>query len=68
MLRWAFMFLMVGLLVGLFGFTGIAGASYEIAKLLFFLFLALFFVMAVLALTIFLHSAHHDQRVDRWHP
>jgi uncharacterized membrane protein YtjA (UPF0391 family) len=53
MLRWAFIFLIVGLVAGLLGFTGIAGASIGIAKFLFFLFLAIFVVMVVLGLTVF---------------
>ena len=54
MLRWACLFLLVGLLVGLFGFTGIAGASFGIAKLLSVVFLTVFLAMAALAFTIFL--------------
>jgi len=53
MLRWAFIFLVVGLIAGLLGFTGVAGASIGIAKFLFFLFLAIFVVMLVLGLTVF---------------
>lgn len=44
MLRWSLVFLIVALLAGLFGFTPIAGASYEAAKILFFVFLVLFVV------------------------
>jgi uncharacterized membrane protein YtjA (UPF0391 family) len=44
MLRWALAFLIVALLAGLFGFTPVAGASYEAARILFFVFLALFVV------------------------
>jgi uncharacterized membrane protein YtjA (UPF0391 family) len=53
MLRWAFIFLIIGLIAGLFGFTGIAGASIGIAKFLFFLFLAMFVIMLILGLTVF---------------
>ena len=53
MLRWAVIFLVIGLIAGLFGFTGIAGLSYGIAKFLFFLFVALFLVFLVLGLTLF---------------
>jgi uncharacterized membrane protein YtjA (UPF0391 family) len=53
MLRWAVIFLVVGLIAGLFGFTGIAGASIGIAKFLFFLFVAMFFVFLLLGLTVF---------------
>jgi len=44
MLRWALVFLIVALLAGLFGFTDIMGASYLIAKVLFFVFLVLFVI------------------------
>jgi uncharacterized membrane protein YtjA (UPF0391 family) len=44
MLRWSIVFLIVALLAGLFGFTEIAGPSYLIAKVLFFVFLVLFVI------------------------
>lgn len=50
MLRWSFIFLVIGLLAGLLGFTGVAGAAVGIAKVLFFLFLALFAVALVIGL------------------
>jgi len=53
MLRWAFMFLVLGIIAALLGFTGIAGASIGIAKVLFFLFLAIFAVMLILGLTVY---------------
>jgi len=54
MLRWAFIFLALGLIAGLLGYTDVEGTSVEIVKVLFFLFLALVFVvMAILGLTIF---------------
>jgi uncharacterized membrane protein YtjA (UPF0391 family) len=48
MLHWALVFLVLGLIAALFGFTGIAGASIGIAKILFFVFLALFAVVLVM--------------------
>jgi len=42
MLSWAFVFLAVALIAGLFGFGGIAGAAVGIAQFLFFMFLILF--------------------------
>jgi uncharacterized membrane protein YtjA (UPF0391 family) len=48
MLRWAIGFLIVAIIAGALGFTGVAGASIGIAKTLFFLFLVLF-VIALLA-------------------
>ena len=41
MLKWALIFLVIGLIAGLLGFTGIAGTSIAIAKTLFFIFLVL---------------------------
>lgn len=53
MLRWAFFFLIIGLIAALFGFTSIAGAAIGVAKILFFLFIALFVVFLILGLTLF---------------
>jgi uncharacterized membrane protein YtjA (UPF0391 family) len=53
MLRWAFTFLVVGLIAGLLGFTSIAGASIGIAKFLFFLFVAMFVLFLILGLTVY---------------
>jgi uncharacterized membrane protein YtjA (UPF0391 family) len=53
MLRWAFIFLVVGLIAGLLGFTTIAGASVGIAKFLFFLFVAMFVVFLIVGLTVY---------------
>jgi len=52
MLRWALLFLVIGLVAGLLGFTGVAGASIAIAKTLFFIFLVIFLVLLVLGLTV----------------
>jgi len=51
MLQMALVFLVVGLLAALLGFTSIAGASFAIAKFLAGLFLVLFLVFMVIALT-----------------
>lgn len=42
MLRWSLIFLVIGLIAGLLGFTGVAGTSVGIAKVLFTIFLGLF--------------------------
>lgn len=44
MLHYAVVFLVLALIAGILGFTGIAGASIGIAKILFFVFLVLFAV------------------------
>lgn len=51
MLRWAFIFLVFGLVAALFGFTSIAGAAIGVAKILFYIFLALFVVALLIGLT-----------------
>lgn len=50
MLKAAFLFLIIGLVCGLLGFTGIAGASFAIAKFLFVVALLIFVVLLVLGL------------------
>lgn len=50
MLRLALLFLVVGIVSGLLGFTAIAGASFAIAKFLAGLFLLLFLVFLALAI------------------
>jgi len=50
MLRWAFMFLVFGLIAALLGFTGIAGTAIGIARILFYIFLVLFLVALMIGL------------------
>jgi uncharacterized membrane protein YtjA (UPF0391 family) len=45
MLHWSIVFLVIALVAGVLGFTGIAGASMGIAKILFFVFLAVWLVV-----------------------
>jgi uncharacterized membrane protein YtjA (UPF0391 family) len=49
-LSWGIAFLIIALVAALFGFGGIASAVSGIAKLLFFLFLTIFFILLVLGL------------------
>jgi uncharacterized membrane protein YtjA (UPF0391 family) len=51
MLHMALVFLVVGLIAAVLGFTTIAGASFAIAKFLAGLFLVLFIVFLVIAIT-----------------
>jgi uncharacterized membrane protein YtjA (UPF0391 family) len=51
MLRWALIFLVLGLIAGVLGFNLIAGVSIAIAKFLFFIFIAIFVILLVLGLT-----------------
>jgi uncharacterized membrane protein YtjA (UPF0391 family) len=50
MLHMALVFLVIGLLAAVLGFTTIAGASFAIAKFLAGLFLVLFLVFLVIAI------------------
>ncbi|MCI5049921.1 MAG: DUF1328 domain-containing protein [Rickettsiales bacterium] len=60
MLQLALMFFIVAIIAGVFGFGGIAAASVGIAKLLFFIFLALF------AVSLVMHVARRaDDAIDR---
>jgi uncharacterized membrane protein YtjA (UPF0391 family) len=51
-LKWALIFLVISLIAGLLSFTGIAGTSMAIAKILFFIFLAIFLVLLVAGMTV----------------
>ncbi len=47
MLSWVLTFLVIALIAGILGFGGIAGASVEIAKIIFFIAVVLFLISAV---------------------
>ncbi len=49
-MRWTLVFLVVALIAAVLGFGGIAGASVGIAKILFFVFLAVAVISGVLTL------------------
>lgn len=50
MLKLALTFLVIGLVLGLLGFGGIGGAFVGIAKVLFFIAIALFVIFLIVAL------------------
>jgi uncharacterized membrane protein YtjA (UPF0391 family) len=50
MLRWALIFFVVSIVAGVFGFTNISSAAGGIARLLFFIFVAVFIVFLVLSI------------------
>jgi len=50
MLKLAIIFLVIGLILGGLGFGGIGGAFVEIAKILFYICIAIFLVLLVLGL------------------
>ena len=49
MLKWALIFLVVSLVAGALGFTGIASRARSIAKVLFGIFLLIFIIFILLA-------------------
>jgi len=53
MIKWAIIILVIGLVAGALGFTGIAGAAIGVAKLLFFLAVAIFIVLLILGTTVY---------------
>jgi uncharacterized membrane protein YtjA (UPF0391 family) len=50
MLKLALFFFVISLIAALFGFTGISAAAAGIAKILFFIFIALFVILLVAGL------------------
>ncbi len=50
MLKWAAIFLILGVVLGLLGFGGLGGAFVGIAKILFFVAVAVFVVLLILGL------------------
>ena len=50
MLKWAIIFLVAGLVLGALGFGGVGGAFVGIAKILFFVAIAIFIVLLILGL------------------
>lgn len=47
MIKWAIIFFVISVIAGFFGFTGVASGSRTIAKVLFFIALALFLIVLV---------------------
>ena len=52
LLKWAIIALVISVLAGAFGFTRLERGASKVAKLLFFIFLALFAVILILSFTI----------------
>jgi len=50
MFSWVVTFLVIALIAGVLGFGGIAGASIEIAKAIFFIAIVLFLISAIVGL------------------
>ena len=53
MLKWAAIFAVIALVAGILGFGGIAGAAWGIAKLLFWVFIAIAVILFFLGLTVY---------------
>lgn len=53
MLKWAAIFAIIALVLGALGFGGLAGAAWGIAKILFWIAVAIAVILLILGLTIF---------------
>ena len=53
MLKWAVIFAIIALIAGALGFTGIEAGAADIARLLFYVFLALVVIFLLLGFTLF---------------
>jgi uncharacterized membrane protein YtjA (UPF0391 family) len=51
LLKWALICLLISLVAGAFGYTGLARGAAQISKILFFVFLVLFIVILILAIS-----------------
>jgi uncharacterized membrane protein YtjA (UPF0391 family) len=49
-LGWVVTFLIIALIAGIFGVGGVAGASMELAKIIFFIAIVLFLISAIVGL------------------
>ena len=52
MLRWALIFFVISLVAGVFGFTGVAQGARSIAKTLFFIAIAIFVILVIVAFAV----------------
>ena len=50
LLKWALIALIISLIAGAFGYTGLARGAGQVAKLLFFIFLVLFVVSLIMGM------------------
>jgi uncharacterized membrane protein YtjA (UPF0391 family) len=51
LLKWALICLLISLVAGAFGYTGLARGAGQFAKLLFFIFLIIFIIILILAIS-----------------
>jgi uncharacterized membrane protein YtjA (UPF0391 family) len=52
LLKWALIFFLISIVAAIFGFTGISAATADIARILFYIFVAIFILLLILGLTI----------------
>ena len=52
MIRWAILFALISVVAGIFGFTGIAADSASVARILFYIALAVFVVLLLLGVVV----------------
>jgi uncharacterized membrane protein YtjA (UPF0391 family) len=52
LLKWALIFFVISIIAALFGFTDIAAATADVARILFYIFLVIFIVLLVLGLVV----------------
>jgi uncharacterized membrane protein YtjA (UPF0391 family) len=50
LLKWALIFFVVSIIAAVFGFGGIAAASADIARVLFYIFVAIFVILLILGI------------------
>lgn len=53
MLKWSAIFFVIAIVAAIFGFTGIAEGAADVAKIIFFIFLALVLLTFILGVSIF---------------
>jgi uncharacterized membrane protein YtjA (UPF0391 family) len=53
MLKWAGIFFVIAIVAAIFGFGGIAAGAASIAKVLFYIFLALVLIFTILGVTVY---------------
>ena len=51
LLKWALICLLISLVAGALGYTGVARGAAQISKVLFFIFLVIFLVILILAIS-----------------
>jgi uncharacterized membrane protein YtjA (UPF0391 family) len=51
LLKWALICLLISLVAGAFGYTGLARGAGQLAKILFFIFLVVFIIILILAIS-----------------